>query len=105
MSSVERERAKVICLGTMYGMGLPAAAGKLQIPLQLAQNILNSFYLKFKNVKRWIQFIKRYFVGWLSSLRSIFSLTVMLLPILLLVMQNKKVMWRRFQEENVFCLT
>jgi DNA polymerase I-like protein with 3'-5' exonuclease and polymerase domains len=59
VSSVERERAKVICLGTMYGMGLPAAAAKLQISLHLAQNIVNSFYLKFKRVKQWIQFIKR----------------------------------------------
>lgn len=59
MSSVERERAKVICLGTMYGMGLPAAAAKLQIPLQVAKDIVSSFYLKFKNVKLWIQFIKR----------------------------------------------
>ena len=59
MSSVERERAKVICLGTIYGMGLPAAASKLNISLQVAHSIVNSFYSKFKNVKMWIQFIKR----------------------------------------------
>lgn len=59
MSKVERERAKVICLGTMYGMGLPAAASKLHISLQVAQSIVNSFYMKFKNVKKWTQFIKK----------------------------------------------
>lgn len=58
VSGVERERAKVICLGTMYGMGLHAAATKLQISYQDARSIVDSFYHKFKNVKSWIEYIK-----------------------------------------------
>jgi DNA polymerase I-like protein with 3'-5' exonuclease and polymerase domains len=44
----------------MYGMGLHAAALKLQISHQVAQSIVTSFYQKFKGVKAWIEYIKRY---------------------------------------------
>lgn len=58
VSSTERERAKVICLGTIYGMGLPSAAAKLSISTDVAKSILNSFYSKFKRVRSWIQNVK-----------------------------------------------
>mmetsp|Transcript_18913 Transcript_18913/g.31578 ORF Transcript_18913/g.31578 Transcript_18913/m.31578 type:complete len:795 (-) Transcript_18913:1444-3828(-) len=58
VSAIEREQAKVICLGTMYGMGPHAAATKLGISYQDARSIVDSFYNKFRNVKSWIEYIK-----------------------------------------------
>lgn len=54
----ERNKAKTICLGILYGMGAAAAAQKLGIEIYQAHQIINSFYQKFQQVKKWMETIK-----------------------------------------------
>lgn len=54
----ERNRAKVICLGVLYGMGPQAAAARLGIDINTASKITNSFFNNFPQVKSWIQRVK-----------------------------------------------
>lgn len=54
----ERNKAKTICLGILYGMGAASAAQKLGIEVYQAQHIINSFYQKFQQVKRWMEGIR-----------------------------------------------
>jgi DNA polymerase-1 len=56
---VERNKAKTICLGIIYGMGAASTAQKLGIELSAAHKIINSFFMKFKNVRKWMESIKR----------------------------------------------
>lgn len=54
----ERTRAKVICLGVLYGMGPQAASTKLGIDVMTASKITNSFFSNFSQVKVWIHRVK-----------------------------------------------
>ncbi|KAJ1416206.1 hypothetical protein B484DRAFT_482002 [Ochromonadaceae sp. CCMP2298] len=47
----ERTKAKVICLGVLYGMGPAAAAAKLNIEVSAAARITQSFFNHFKQMK------------------------------------------------------
>lgn len=60
VTSDERDKAKVVCLGVLYGMGAQATAAKLGIDVASANQITSSFFRHFKNMKAWIQSIKRY---------------------------------------------
>ena len=55
----ERNKAKTICLGILYGMGAAAAAQKLGIEISQANQIITSFFQKFKHVRKWMESIKR----------------------------------------------
>jgi len=54
----ERTKAKVICLGVLYGMGPAAAAAKLNIEVSAAARITQSFFNHFKQMKAWTAKIK-----------------------------------------------
>jgi DNA polymerase I len=54
----ERNRAKVIALGVVYGMGPQAAAARLNIDVVTAAKISNSFLNSFPQVRTWIQKVK-----------------------------------------------
>eukprot|EP00602_Paraphysomonas_sp_CaronLab_P012565 CAMPEP_0185040530 /NCGR_PEP_ID=MMETSP1103-20130426/38727_1 /TAXON_ID=36769 /ORGANISM="Paraphysomonas bandaiensis, Strain Caron Lab Isolate" /LENGTH=774 /DNA_ID=CAMNT_0027579881 /DNA_START=309 /DNA_END=2633 /DNA_ORIENTATION=+ len=54
VTPLERERAKVVCLGVIYGMGPQAAAARLNIDVPTVNSIIRSFYGKFNTVKQWI---------------------------------------------------
>lgn len=58
VSDDERTRAKVICLGVLYGMGPQSAATNLGIDVVTASKITNSFFNSFSQVKTWIQRVK-----------------------------------------------
>jgi DNA polymerase I len=52
-------RAKVVCLGSIYGMGpMAAAVKKLGIDIGTVTTITNAFFHTFSGVKKWIQSIK-----------------------------------------------
>lgn len=57
----ERDKAKVVCLGVLYGMGPQATAAKLGIDVAAANQITHSFFNHFKKMKTWISHIKRYY--------------------------------------------
>jgi DNA polymerase I-like protein with 3'-5' exonuclease and polymerase domains len=59
VSSEERDRAKVICLGSIYGMGVAAAAAKLRISAAQASEITSAFFAQFGRVRAWIEETKR----------------------------------------------
>jgi DNA polymerase I len=54
----ERDRAKTVCLGVIYGMGAPAMATRLNIEVAVAAQIMNSFFERFKQVQSWIARVK-----------------------------------------------
>eukprot|EP01039_Chlorochromonas_danica_P001512 gene1512-1647_t len=54
----ERNKAKVICLGVLYGMGAASTAAKLNLETAAAAKIVQSFFSNFSQVKLWIQRIK-----------------------------------------------
>eukprot|EP01031_Cornospumella_fuschlensis_P038285 gene38285-46522_t len=58
IGSEERSKAKVICLGVLYGMGPYAIAAKLKMDVATAAKITQSFFNNFANVKVWITRIK-----------------------------------------------
>jgi len=58
VDSAERERAKVICLGVIYGMGPQAAASKLGLDVPAVNKITHAFFEKFRSIKSWLQQIK-----------------------------------------------
>eukprot|EP01041_Mallomonas_annulata_P005934 gene5934-11971_t len=58
VDKVERERAKTICLGVIYGMGPQAAAAKLGISVATVKTITEAFFDRFKAVKAWLQEIR-----------------------------------------------
>ena len=60
ISPEERNRAKVICLGVIYGMGAPAAAARLNISVPQATQIMNNFFQRFFKVKAWIEATRSY---------------------------------------------
>ncbi|RYH20983.1 hypothetical protein EON65_21850 [archaeon] len=60
IDSEERNKAKVICLGVLYGMGAYAIAAKLKMDVATAAKITQSFFNNFANIKVWINRIKRY---------------------------------------------
>ena len=49
----ERKKAKVICIGQVYGMSPDMAAQKLQISVGEAQKVYDSFFNTFRSVKDW----------------------------------------------------
>lgn len=55
----ERTRAKVICLGCIYGMGPVAAAAKLGIDVSTVSRITSAFFRHFSGVRQWIQRTKQ----------------------------------------------
>ena len=59
IEKVERTRAKTICLGVIYGMGVKSAAAKLDISVKEASQITNSFFSKFSRVQEWMIATKR----------------------------------------------
>ena len=60
VTDAERQKAKVICLGQVYGMGADMAAAKLNISVNEAQKVFDSFFNTFHTVKEWsdMQIIK-----------------------------------------------
>eukprot|EP01034_Spumella_vulgaris_P025702 gene25702-32189_t len=58
VTAEERNKAKVICLGVLYGMGPTATAAKLNIEVSAAQAITNSFFGCFRGMKAWISSVK-----------------------------------------------
>jgi hypothetical protein len=56
----ERSRAKVICLGCIYGMGPQAAAARLGIEVATVSCITQSFFQHFRGVLQWIRRIRQY---------------------------------------------
>jgi DNA polymerase I-like protein with 3'-5' exonuclease and polymerase domains len=54
----ERGRAKVICLGVMYGMGAVAAAAKMGVTVQQATSIMRNFFAKYSRAKQWMEELK-----------------------------------------------
>lgn len=58
VSAPDRERAKTICLGVIYGMGPAAAAAKLHIEVSEARDILNKFMSAFPVVRGWLNDVK-----------------------------------------------
>ncbi len=50
----ERATAKQVTLAIMYGMGINSVAKKLGIDRSSAQNFFQSFYGRFRGVKRWM---------------------------------------------------
>ena len=59
VEKVERTRAKTICLGVIYGMGVKAAAARLDISIREASQLMNSFFSKFSHVQEWMVSTKR----------------------------------------------
>jgi DNA polymerase I-like protein with 3'-5' exonuclease and polymerase domains len=57
---VERNKAKIICLGVMYGMGTSSVASKLDIDVKQAKLITNAFFQEFRAVHNWMNEIKAY---------------------------------------------
>lgn len=55
VDDAERERAKVVCLGVVYGMGAAAAAAKLGLEVSEVTKITTSFFSTFRQVKAWLQ--------------------------------------------------
>ena len=53
MTDVERQKAKVICLGQVYGMSPDMAAQKLNISINEAQKVFEAFFSTFRTVKEW----------------------------------------------------
>ena len=53
MTDVERQKAKVICLGQVYGMSPDMAAQKLNISINEAQKVFEAFSNTFRTVKEW----------------------------------------------------
>ena len=49
-------------LGVLYGMGAAATAAKLGMEVAAAGRITQAFFDHFKQIKAWIQQIKRYWV-------------------------------------------
>lgn len=58
VQSDERDKAKVITLGVLYGMGVPATAAKLNMDNQSAARIVQAFFTHFGHVKGWINKVK-----------------------------------------------
>jgi DNA polymerase I-like protein with 3'-5' exonuclease and polymerase domains len=46
--------------GVLYGMGTQATAAKLGIDVARASSIISTFFDRFKQIKVWIQRVKRY---------------------------------------------
>lgn len=63
VDSKERDKAKTICLGVIYGMGVSSTANRLGITILEATEVLNSFFDRFKSVNAWIAQVKRYVYG------------------------------------------
>ena len=59
VEKVERTRAKTICLGVIYGMGVKSAAARLNISIKEASQLMNSFFSKFSRVQEWMVATKR----------------------------------------------
>lgn len=53
VTDAERQKAKVICLGQVYGMGPDMAAAKLNISVNEAQKVFDSFFNTFHTVREW----------------------------------------------------
>lgn len=53
VSDDERDKAKTVCLGQVYGMSYEAAAQKLQITVVEAKRVYDLFFNTFSSVKQW----------------------------------------------------
>jgi DNA polymerase I-like protein with 3'-5' exonuclease and polymerase domains len=49
-----------VLAGVLYGMGTQATATKLGIDVARASSIISTFFDRFKQIKVWIQRVKRY---------------------------------------------
>lgn len=59
VSGDERNRAKVVCLGVMYGMGPGAVAARLNITIQQATAIVKNFLSKYAQAQLWMEAVKQ----------------------------------------------
>lgn len=59
VESKERDKAKTICLGVIYGMGVPSIANRLGITNAEATTVMNSFFDRFQSIQPWIAQVKR----------------------------------------------
>jgi DNA polymerase-1 len=55
-----RRVAKVINFGIIYGMTAQGLSAELKIPHALAQEYIDRYFDKYKGVREWIEYIKRY---------------------------------------------
>jgi DNA polymerase-1 len=62
VSDEDRNSAKVICLGVIYGMGSPTIASRLGVSVSTASGLSSSFFKRFPKIHSWIEQTKKYAV-------------------------------------------
>ncbi|CAM9118397.1 unnamed protein product [Sphacelaria rigidula] len=60
VSDAERTRAKVVCLGIIYGMGTPQVARKLGVTESQAHGLVRSFLKAFPKIEPFLAATRRY---------------------------------------------